>query len=32
YGENGELPDFVRHSWKTVENVIKNAEAENQQE
>lgn len=32
YGEHGELPDYVRHSWKTAENVIKNAEAENNQE
>ncbi|SDG02497.1 RNase HII [Methanolobus vulcani] len=32
YGEHGELPDYVRHSWKTVENVIKNAENEINQE
>lgn len=32
YGEHGELPDYVRHSWKTAENVIKNAENEINQE
>ncbi|SFM32823.1 ribonuclease HII [Methanolobus profundi] len=28
YREHGDLPDFVRHSWKTAENVVKNYEAE----
>lgn len=32
YAEHGELPDFVRHSWKTAENVKKNAEMEKNQE
>lgn len=32
YDKHREFPDFVRHSWKTAENVIKNFDDENDQE